>query len=204
MTNRVTSMNMRIHTPSPVPSIQSWGVCCFLKVARRRGWGRKSYLFLDAFYSFKKVWLFHCSPPHSFQSEKYSLTSDGNCEKFSVLLQLSFHIVVDMRQGESNIFQFQTWKAFFLKCIFYENPTNFGKPVETGVDPCLSNCPQWWISNNYPTSGWICWHVIVEVELFYFMDFLNFLRWKSKSWKTTVWDSNDGNKTGMGFALMLL
>ena len=33
------------------------------------------------------------------------------------------------------------------------------------------------------------------------MNFLNFLRWKSKSWKTTVWDSNDSNKTGMGFSL---
>ena len=25
--------------------------------------------------------------------------------------------------------------------------------------------------------------------------------WKSKSWKTTVWDSNDGNKTEMEFLL---
>ena len=33
------------------------------------------------------------------------------------------------------------------------------------------------------------------------MNFLNFLRWKSKSWKTTVWDSNNSNKTGMEFAL---
>ena len=43
--------------------------------------------------------------------------------------------------------------------------------------------------------------LIVEVELFFIMNFLNFLRWKSKSRKTTVWDSNDSNKTGMGFAL---
>ena len=40
---------------------------------------------LDAFYGFKKIWFFHCSPPHSFQSEKYRLTWDGKCEKFSVL-----------------------------------------------------------------------------------------------------------------------
>ena len=40
---------------------------------------------LDAFYGFKKVWFFHCSPPQSFQSEKYRLTWDGKCEKFSVL-----------------------------------------------------------------------------------------------------------------------
>ena len=46
---------------------------------------------LVAFYSFKKVLFFHCSLPHSFdsfQSEIYSLTWDGKCEKFSVLLQL--------------------------------------------------------------------------------------------------------------------
>ena len=36
---------------------------------------------------------------------------------------------------------------------------------------------------------------------FFIMNFLNFLRWEWKSWKTTVWDSNDSNKTGMGFAL---
>ena len=40
-----------------------------------------------------------------------------------------------------------------------------------------------------------CWHVIVD------MNFLNFLKWKTKSWKTTVWDSNDSSKTGMGFVL---
>ena len=44
---------------------------------------------LDAFYGFKKVWFFHCSPPHSFQSEKYRLTWDGKCEKFSVLFSNS-------------------------------------------------------------------------------------------------------------------
>ena len=44
---------------------------------------------LDAFDGFKKVWFFHCSPPHSFQSEKYRLTWDGKCEKFSVLIQLN-------------------------------------------------------------------------------------------------------------------
>ena len=40
-----------------------------------------------------------------------------------------------------------------------------------------------------------CWHVIVD------MNFLNFLKWNTKSWKTTVWDSNDSTKTGMGFVL---
>ena len=36
---------------------------------------------LDAFYGFKKVWLFHCSPLHSFQSEKYRLTWDGKIQR---------------------------------------------------------------------------------------------------------------------------
>ena len=44
---------------------------------------------LDAFYGLKKVWFFHCSHPHNFQSEKYRLTWDGKCEKFSVLLSLT-------------------------------------------------------------------------------------------------------------------
>ena len=44
---------------------------------------------LDAFYGFKKIWFFHCSPPHSFQSEKYRLTWNGKCEKFSVLFSNS-------------------------------------------------------------------------------------------------------------------
>ena len=35
---------------------------------------------LDAFYCFKKVWFFHCSLPHSFQSEKYRLPWDGKWE----------------------------------------------------------------------------------------------------------------------------
>ena len=34
---------------------------------------------------------------------------------------ISFHIVVDIRQGESIIFQFSTWKAFLLlKIIYYK------------------------------------------------------------------------------------
>ena len=41
-----------------------------------------------SFYGFKKVWFFYCSPPHSFQSERYRLTWDGKCENFSVLKQV--------------------------------------------------------------------------------------------------------------------
>ena len=36
---------------------------------------------------------------------------------------------------------------------------------------------------------------------FFIMNFLNFFRWKSNSWKTTVWGSNDSNKIGMGVAV---
>ena len=44
---------------------------------------------LDAFYGFKKVWFFYCSPPHSFQSERYRLTWDGKCETSASLYNFS-------------------------------------------------------------------------------------------------------------------
>ena len=40
----------------------------------------REFSILDAFYSFNKVW---------FQSEKYRLTWDGKCEKYSVLFSLT-------------------------------------------------------------------------------------------------------------------
>ena len=40
----------------------------------------REFSILDAFYSFNKVW---------FQTEKYRLTWDGKCEKFSVLFSLT-------------------------------------------------------------------------------------------------------------------
>ena len=43
------------------------------------------------------------------------------CKSPDYFIKVSFHIVVDMRQGESNIFQISTWKAFLLlKYIYYE------------------------------------------------------------------------------------
>ena len=55
---------------------------------------------------------------------------------------------------------------FIIKNIFVmKNPTDFGKTVETGVDPCLPNCPL----SESPTASQCqveCWHVLVEVELF--------------------------------------
>ena len=47
-----------------------------------------------------------------------------------------------------------------------KNPTDFGKTVEAGLDPCLPNCPL-----GSPTTSQFqveCWHVIVQVELFYY------------------------------------
>ena len=66
------------------------------------------------------------------------------CKSPDYFVKVSFHIVVDMTQGESNIFQISTWKAFLLlkicKNIFImKNLTDFGNTVETGVDPCLPN-----------------------------------------------------------------
>ena len=40
----------------------------------------REFSILDAFYSFNRVW---------FQTEKYRLTWDGKCEKFSVLFSLT-------------------------------------------------------------------------------------------------------------------
>ena len=71
-------------------------------------------------------------------------SSDEALQIAGLFHQVSFHFVVDMRQGESNIFQISTWKAFLLLKIYknifiMKNLTDFGKTVETGVDPCLPN-----------------------------------------------------------------
>ena len=50
-----------------------------------------------------------------------------------------------------------------------KNPTDFGKWVESGVDPCLPNCP---LGESPTTSQVEC----VKVELLFIMNFLNFLR----------------------------
>ena len=41
------------------------------------------------FTALRRFDFFHCSPPHSFQSEKYKLTWDEKCEKLSVLFSLT-------------------------------------------------------------------------------------------------------------------
>ena len=41
------------------------------------------------------------------------------CKSADYFIDISFQIVVDMRQGESNIFQTSTWKAFFVLFKIY-------------------------------------------------------------------------------------
>ena len=54
---------------------------------------------------------------------------------------------------------FNLESIFIIKNIFImRNPTNVGKRVETGVDPCLPNCPL----GEPPTTSHCqveCWHV---------------------------------------------
>ena len=45
-------------------------------------------------------------------------SSDEALQIAGLFHQVSFHFVVDMRQGESNIFQISTWKAFLLLKIY--------------------------------------------------------------------------------------
>ena len=76
------------------------------------------------------------------------------------------------------------WKTVWIRACPIPRPN-----CPLGESPTTSHCQV------------ECWHVWLLKKNFFIMNFLNFLRWKSKSWKTTVWDSNDSNKTGMGFAL---
>ena len=67
--------------------------------------------------------------------------------------KVSFDIVVDMRQGESNINRKALESIFITKNIFImKNPTDLGKTMENGGDPYLPNSraqlSSWWISNN--------------------------------------------------------
>ena len=54
---------------------------------------------------------------------------------------------------------FNLESIFIIENIFImKNPTNFGKRVETGVDPCLPNC----LLGESPTTSHCqveCWHV---------------------------------------------
>ena len=83
------------------------------------------------------------------------------CKLADYFTKVRFHILVNMRQGESKIFQiFNLESILFITkniCI-KKNPTNFSKRVETGVDPRLPNCPL----DESPTTSHCqveCWHV---------------------------------------------
>ena len=73
--NRVTSENIRIHTPSPVPSIQSWDVSCFLKVARTVAQ--------------------HCMEGMGEEELSFPLLKSGKCQKAHLGWSVSTHFVVD-------------------------------------------------------------------------------------------------------------
>ena len=96
------------------------------------------------------------------------------------VIKVSFHIVVDMRQRESNIFHADfNLESFLLikNILIMKNQTSFRKTVETGVgsypgvDLFVSNCP---LAESPTTSQCQveCWHVIEVVERFYYA-FLN-------------------------------
>ena len=48
------------------------------------------------------------------------------CKSADYFIEVSFHIIVDMRQGESNMFQISIWKAFLLlKIYLFEKSDRF-------------------------------------------------------------------------------
>ena len=124
------------------------------------------------------------------------------CKSADYSIKVSFHIVVYIRQGESNIFQISTWKAFLSLKIYLlwkirSISVKGWKPVWIRACPIvlLVNLQQLAIVRLKRLAS------DCERRTSFIMNILNFPRWKSKSWKTTLWDSNDSNKTGMGFAL---
>ena len=76
----------------------------------------REFSILDAFYSFNKVW---------FQTEKYRLTWDGKCEKFSVLFSLT---QAQREYSGSNGAKIKTQK----------NPLSFKQNPKTSLDKKLS------------------------------------------------------------------
>ena len=73
--NRVTSENIRIHTPSPLPSIQSWDVSCFLKVARTVAQ--------------------HCMKGKGEETLSFPLLKSGKRQKAHLGRSVSTHFVID-------------------------------------------------------------------------------------------------------------
>ena len=119
------------------------------------------------------------------------------CKLPDYFIKVIFHIVVDMRQGESNIFQISTSKAFLLLKIYLIwkiRPISVKRWKTVWIRACPipgPNCPL----GESPTTSLCqveCWHVWLWKYNFFIMNFLNFVR---------LHDSNDSNKTRMGFAL---
>ena len=129
-----------------------------------------------------------------FSQAKFHSPQMKPCKSPDYFIKVSFHIVVDMRQGESNIFQISTSKAFLLLKIYLLwkiRPISVKRWKTVWIRACPipgPNCPL----GESPTTSLCqveCWHVWLWKYTFFIMNFLNF-----------VWDSNDSNKTRMGFA----
>ena len=83
------------------------------------------------------------------------LASSILCKSPDYFIKVSFHIVVGMNEARQVQYfpDFNLESIFITKNIFIiKNPTDLGKTVETGVDPCLPNSraqlSSWWIFNN--------------------------------------------------------
>ena len=99
-----------------------------MKTDSREFWGILTLALKSAFHGVLDIGQFHSPQMKPCKSPDY-------------FIKVSFHILVDMKQDESNIFQISTRKAvLLLKNMFImKDPTDFGKMVENGVDPCLPN-----------------------------------------------------------------
>ena len=98
----------------------------------------------------------HISQFHFPQMKPYKLVD--------YFIKVSFHIVVDMRQGECNIFQISTWKAFLLLKIYLLwkiRPISVKRWKTVWIRACPipgPNCPL----GESPTTSHCqveCWHV---------------------------------------------
>ena len=114
------------------------------------------------------------------------------CKSADHFIKVSFHNVVDMRQGESNIPDFNLESFFIIKNIFImKNPTDLVKRLKP---IWIRACPIVLLVNLQPLAN-----VRLNVGMWLWKQNFSIMNFgKSESWKTTVWDSNDSNKTGMG------
>ena len=91
------------------------------------------------------------------------------CKSVDYFTLVSFHIVVDIRQGESKILQISTWKAFLLLKIYLQQKSDrfWWKPLWIracpGESPTTSHCQVECVTSD------------CESRTFFIMNFLNFL-----------------------------